>query len=61
NTYLNEGLPPTPIANPGVEAIRAAIFPAETSYLFFRAVCDTSGYHEFAVTYEEHLNNGCTG
>jgi UPF0755 protein len=61
NTYLQPGLPPGPISNPGIDAIRAAITPAETNYLFFRADCGGSGYHEFAVTYEEHLRNGCTG
>jgi UPF0755 protein len=61
NTYLQPGLPPGPISNPGIDAIRAAIEPAETDYLFFRAACSGSGYHEFAVTYDEHLQNGCTG
>ena len=61
NTYLYSGLPPGPISNPGVNAISAAIYPEESDYLFFRAFCDNSGYHEFAVTYEEHLANGCTG
>jgi UPF0755 protein len=59
NTYLNFGLPPGPIANPGINAIRAALYPAESAYLYFRARCDGSGYHTFATTYEEHLNNGC--
>lgn len=61
NTYLNEGLPPGPIANPGIASIEAAIYPPETPYYFFRAECNRSGYHEFAETYEEHLRNGCTG
>jgi len=61
NTYLNNNLPPTPISNPAIDAIRAAVFPAETDYIYFRATCDDTGYHEFAVTYEEHLQNGCTG
>jgi len=60
NTYLYTGLPPGPIANPGIAAITAAINPADTDYLFFRAFCDDSGYHEFALTYEQHLRNGCT-
>ncbi len=59
NTYLNTGLPPGPIASPGITAIRAAINPETTPYLYFRARCDGSGYHNFAVTYEEHLANGC--
>lgn len=59
NTYLYPGLPPGPIANPGLDAIRAVIYPAESEYLFFRAACDGSGRHSFAFTYEEHLDNGC--
>ena len=59
NTYLNFGLPPGPIASPGIDAIRAAIHPEETPYIYFRARCDGSGYHNFAVTFEEHLANGC--
>jgi UPF0755 protein len=59
NTYLNTGLPPTPIANPGLDALRAVAFPSESNYLYFRARCDGSGFHEFAVTFEEHLANEC--
>jgi UPF0755 protein len=59
NTYLNTGLPPGPIANPGISAIRAAIDPETTRYFYFRARCDGSGYHEFALTYEEHIANQC--
>jgi UPF0755 protein len=59
NTYLNAGLPPTPIANPSLDALRAIAFPAETNYLYFRAKCDGSGYHEFSATFDEHLQNGC--
>ncbi|MCA9906882.1 MAG: endolytic transglycosylase MltG, partial [Anaerolineae bacterium] len=59
NTYLNTGLPPGPIASPGLAAIRAALNPEASSYLYFRARCDGSGYHDFAVTFEEHLANGC--
>ncbi len=59
NTYLNFGLPPGPIANASIEAIRAALYPDESDYLFFRIRCDGTGYHEFAETYEEHLANGC--
>lgn len=60
NTYLNSGLPPGPIASPGFAAIRAALFPQESDYYYFRAQCDGSGYHRFAVTFEEHLANACT-
>lgn len=59
NTYLNNGLPPGPISSPSLAAIRAATYPAESSYLFFRARCDGSNYHAFATTYDEHLANGC--
>jgi UPF0755 protein len=59
NTYLNTSLPPGPIANPSLSALRAVAFPAETPYFFFRARCDDSGLHDFSVTFEEHLQNGC--
>lgn len=59
NTYQNPGLPPGPIANPGLSALQAVAFPAQTGYYFFRAACDRSGRHLFATTYEEHLQNAC--
>jgi peptidoglycan lytic transglycosylase G len=59
NTYLNAGLPPGPIANPGISALQAVAHPAKTPYYYFRARCDGSGKHTFAVTYEEHLQNAC--
>jgi|TARA_B110000495_G_C23031239_1_gene614222 UPF0755 protein len=52
NTYLNEGLPPGPINNPGIESIKAALYPVETDYLYFVAKGD--GYHTFSRTKEEH-------
>lgn len=55
NTFLNPGLPPSPICNPGLASIKAVLEPAETSYLFFYHKGD--GSHAFAVTYEEHLAN----
>ena len=55
NTYIVEGLPLTPIANPSLEAINAAINPSETDYIFFVASGD--GGHVFAKTYKEHLAN----
>lgn len=59
NTYLYGGLPPGPIANPSLSAIRAAAYPAQSNYIFFRAKCDGSNYHNFAVSFDEHLANGC--
>jgi UPF0755 protein len=59
NTYMYTSLPPGPIANPSLSALRAVAFPAETPYYFFRARCDNSGLHDFSVTFEEHLQNGC--
>lgn len=59
NTYVYTGLPPGPIANPGLASIRAVIYPAQSNFLFFRAKCDGSHYHNFSVTYEEHVANGC--
>lgn len=52
NTYLIAGLPPGPIANPGDEAIEAALVPARTPYLYFVARQD--GSHQFSATLEEH-------
>ncbi len=59
NTYIYAGLPPAPIANPGLEALRAIAFPQVSPYYFFQAKCDDPGYHIFEVTFEEHLENGC--
>ena len=59
NTYLYEGYPPAPIANPGLDSLQAVAFPAETTYYFFRAKCDGLNYHSFAETFEEHVANGC--
>jgi len=59
NTYLNQGLPPGPIANPGFASLQAVLQPADVEYLFFVALADGSGAHVFANTYEEHLVNLC--
>jgi UPF0755 protein len=59
NTYIYTGLPPTPISNPGLSALRAVAFPEETAFYFFRAKCDGSGFHEFSETFDEHLQNAC--
>jgi UPF0755 protein len=54
NTRLNPGLPPGPIAAPGLDALRAAAQPAEDQpYLFFVASCAKDGSHQFAATFEE--------
>ncbi|TCS83804.1 endolytic transglycosylase MltG [Tepidibacillus fermentans] len=54
NTYINDGLPPGPISNPGIEAIKAAIFPAKHDYFFFVTKKDGSGEHYFSKTFAEH-------
>src|SRR3990172_8222109 len=59
NTYIYAGFPPAPISNPGLEALQAGAFPEVSPYYYFQAACDNSGYHTFAVTFEEHLANGC--
>ncbi|MDD2627373.1 MAG: endolytic transglycosylase MltG [Clostridia bacterium] len=52
NTYKNAGLPPNPIASPGVESINATLYPANTDYLFF--VLGNDGKHIFSKTYDQH-------
>jgi len=59
NTYLNPGLPPGPIANPGLSSLQAAIEPAKTPYFFFRAACSRDGTHLFSKTLEEHAAKAC--
>ncbi|MBN1241528.1 MAG: endolytic transglycosylase MltG [Spirochaetales bacterium] len=54
NTYMYRGLPPAPIANPGLVALVAALEPEETDYLYFRLVDAAAGRHKFSVTYDEH-------
>ncbi len=57
NTYKHRGLPPTPIANPDLPNILAALRPARTDYFYYVARGDGSGGHYFSRTYEEHLRN----
>jgi UPF0755 protein len=52
NTYTRKGLPPTPIAMPGADAIYAALHPAKTKNLYF--VSRGDGSHKFSATYKEH-------
>ena len=58
NTYLHAGLPPGPVANPGLRSLRAAMEPAKTNYLYFVAAgADPQGGSRFASTAEEHARN----
>ena len=54
NTYQSDGLPPTPINNPGINSLKAALYPDQTGFFFF--FHDDSGNSYLSVTYEEHLN-----
>ncbi|CCX53350.1 endolytic transglycosylase MltG [Veillonella sp. CAG:933] len=53
NTYMHVGLPPGPIANPGMKSMEAVLNASSTDYLFF--VADKEGHHHFTKTYEEHM------
>ncbi len=55
NTYKHPGLPPSPICNPGLTAISAAIRPAVSGYLYFRLVDEATGEHYFSATLDEHV------
>jgi len=55
NTYLYNGLPPTPIASPGANALKAAFFPDKNEFLFFVVKDPVKGTHHFSKTYDEHL------
>lgn len=55
NAYLNKGLPPEPIANPGLQSIKAVIYPEESSYLYY--IHDKDGKIHYAETIEEHNEN----
>ena len=53
NTYQNYGLPPGPIANPGMASIEAVLEPADTDYLYF--VADRAGHNHYSKDYEDHM------
>lgn len=55
NTYVHKGLPPTPISNPGLDAIMAAVTPERTNYLYF--LTDRNGKMHYATNYEDHAYN----
>ncbi len=55
NSYTNKGLPPTPISNPGLMAMEAAITPIKTAYLYF--LTDGEGNMHYAITHDEHVLN----
>lgn len=55
NTYVNKGLPPEPISNPGLRSIEAAIYPNKTDYLYY--LHDENGNAYYAKNYAEHLKN----
>ncbi len=54
NTYVIKGLPPGPIASPGIKSIIAAMYPADVPYIYF--VSNDDGTHRFSVTREEHIS-----
>jgi len=55
NTYLNRGLPPYPVCSVSIEAIKSAIHPDKSEYLFFMK--NKNGVHDFSKSYQEHLKN----
>jgi UPF0755 protein len=58
NSYINTGLPPGPISAPGITALRAALYPESTNYLYFRLEDTASGRHYFSRTHDEHISAG---
>ena len=58
NTYLNAGLPPAPICNPGMVALKAAAAPAQTDYYYFQLMDEEEGRHVFTKTLSEHVAQG---
>ena len=59
NTYINPGLPPSPISNPALASIQAAIDPEKHGYYFFRTSCNNDGSHVFAKTLDEQIAHAC--
>ena len=55
NTYQHDGLPPGPIASPGMAAIKAVLYPSATDYLYF--VADRDGHNHYATNYADHMVN----
>ena len=58
NTYINAGLPPGPICNPGLVALKAAAEPAETDFYYFQLMDEKAGRHVFTKTLSEHVQQG---
>jgi UPF0755 protein len=56
NTRLHTGLPPTPIASPGIASLRAALAPAHVPYLYY-VLCGNNGEHRFSVSYDQFLSD----
>jgi UPF0755 protein len=54
NTYQYGGLPPAPIANPGLKSIEAALYPADTDYLYFVLSAERDGSHVFSTNLADH-------
>ncbi len=54
NTYVNQGLPPGPIGNPGMKSLKASVYPEKNDYFFFVTKKDGSGEHYFSKTFAEH-------
>jgi peptidoglycan lytic transglycosylase G len=59
NTRLHAGLPPTPIASPGIPSLRAALQPAHVPYLYY-VLCGADGHHRFSSTYAQFLRDKAT-
>lgn len=58
NTYINYGLPPGPISNPGLTALNAACNPAKTDYIYFRLINAETGKHAFSKNFDDHAKAG---